>query len=176
MEGDVVVRTFLGDLSFRDLTGVLEASSAEGTIEAYGLTGSARLRTGDGELWVGNSSAVLELETVRGEIQLDEIDSPRISATSTGGEIDFSGSFREGGAYSFFSHGGDIHLRLAPPVNFKASVLAYEGEIQSDFPIRANGFRSGEVLEFTVGTGGARLVVETFEGTVELQSGSSSIE
>jgi DUF4097 and DUF4098 domain-containing protein YvlB len=172
LDGDVDIRNIQGDLTLRNLGGVVEAYSVEGTIEAYNLTGSARLRTGNDDLQVDASSASLELETMDGEIHLTGIESRRISARSTGGEIDFSGRILEGGEYAFFSHDGDIQLGLVGPVNLDATVLAYEGELESDFPIRASGYRSGESLAFTVGTGGARLVVETFSGEIQLRRGS----
>ena len=168
LEGDVTVRNLRGDISFRNLGGVVEARTVEGTIEAHYLTGSARLRTGDDELRVGSSSAALDLETVDGEIRMDGVDARRVSARTTDGEIEFSGRILEGGEYGFFSHGGDIQLQLAPPVNLDATILAYKGEFESDFPVRASGFRSGEGLEFTVGTGGASLVIETFDGEIRL--------
>ena len=52
-----------------------------------------------------------------------------------------------------------------------AVILSYEGDFESEFPVRAEGFRSGEALEFRVGTGGARLVVESYDGEVRLTGG-----
>ena len=171
LNGNLSIRNFHGDLVFRNLSGVVEAHTVEGSIEAYDLTGSARLRTGDDELLVVNSTAALDLETVDGEIVLKGIDAHRISAKTTEGEIEFVGRIQEGGEYGFFSHGGDIQLRLEPPVNLAATILSYQGEFRSDFPVRANGFRSGEGLAFTIGTGGARLVMETFDGEISLLRG-----
>jgi hypothetical protein len=34
--------------------------------------------------------------------------------------------------------------------------------------VKAKGYRSGEGLEFTLGAGGARLVLETFDGDIRL--------
>ena len=175
LDGDLVVRNLRGDLTFRNLGGTVEAYTVEGSIEAHNLTGSARLRTGDDDLWVRNSSAALNLETVDGEISMEGMDSRRISALTTEGEIEFSGRILEGGDYGFFSHGGDIQLQLSPPVNLDATILAYEGEFESDYPVKASGFHSGEGLEFTLGTGGARLVMETFDGEIRLLRVSSSV-
>lgn len=172
LDGDLIVRNSRGDLVFQNLNGAVEAYTVEGSIDAFGLTGSARLRTGDDDLYVVNSSAAMELETVEGEIVLDGIDAHRVSAKTTEGEIEFSGRIQEGGEYEFYSHSGDIQLWLSPPANLTATILAYQGEFQSDFPVRASGFRSGEPLAFTIGTGGARLVMETFDGEIRLLRGS----
>jgi len=168
VSGDVTIRNLRGDLSFTNLSGSVDAYTAEGSIEAYELTGSAHLQTGDDEILVVLSTAALELETVDGDIQLDGIEARRVSVRTTDGEVEFSGRFLEGGDYGFYSHGGDIQIQLAQPVSLDARVLAYGGEFQSDFPVRARGFHSGESLEFTLGAGGARLVVETFEGEIRL--------
>lgn len=168
LDGDLMVRNLRGDLSFRNLGGMVEAYTVEGGIEADNLTGSARLRTGDDDLWVRSSSATLDLETVDGEIRMEGIDALRVSARATEGDIEFSGRILEGGEYGFFSHGGDIQLSLARQVNLDATILAYEGEFQSDYPVKADRYRSGEGLEFTLGTGGARLVMETFDGEIRL--------
>jgi hypothetical protein len=147
---------------------VVEARSVEGSIEARALTGSASLRTGDDEIRVSASTASLDLETVDGEIELDDVRAPRLSVRSTDGEITFRGSILQGGDYGFFSHGGEITLRILQPASFDASVLSYGGRFESEFPVRTAGFRSGENLSFTVGSGGARIVIETFSGQVSL--------
>jgi hypothetical protein len=146
----------------------VEAFTADGSIEAAGLTGSAHLRAGEDDVRVRSSSAALQVETVDGDIRLEGISAQTISAKTTDGEIEFSGALRAGGDYAFYSHGGDIRLGLAPPVNMDALVLTYEGDFESDFPVRTEGFRSGEGLEFRVGAGGARLVVESYDGEVRL--------
>jgi len=171
LDGDVVVWNQRGDLVFADLAGALEARSVDGSIEARALVGSARLRTGDEEIRVSASTAVLDLESVDGDMELRGIRSERISARSTDGDLTFSGDLLEGGDYGFFSHGGDITLQIVGPAHFEASVLSYSGKFESEFPVRTSGFHSGENLDFTVGSGGARVVVETFSGPVRLMRG-----
>ncbi len=172
LDGEVVVWNQRGDLVFADLAGTLEARSVDGSIEARALVGSARLRTGDEEIRVSASTASLDLESVDGDMELREIRSERISARSTDGDLTFSGDLLEGGDYGFFSHGGDITLQIVGPAHFEASVLSYSGEFESEFPVRTSGFHSGENLDFTVGSGGARVVVETFSGPVRLMRGT----
>jgi hypothetical protein len=172
LDGDVEVWNLRGDLVFAEMGGSLEARSVEGSIEARSLTGSARLRTGDDEIRVSSSTASLDLETVDGDIEMEGVRTSRISAESTDGEIVFSGSLLQGGNYGFFSHGGEISLHILPPASFRAAILSYGGRFESEFPVRAAGFRSGESLEFTVGSGSARIVVETFSGPVRLLEAS----
>jgi hypothetical protein len=168
VDGDVEIRNLKGDLLLSRLGGAVEARSVEGSIEARALSGSARLRTGDDEIRILSSTASLDLTTVDGDIQLDDVRASRISARSTDGEIHFSGPVQPAGTYGFFSHGGGVTLHIPPPADFDASILSYSGRFESEFPVQAARFRSGESMEFTVGSGGARLVVETFSGPVRL--------
>lgn len=167
-EGEVSVRTLDGDILLRDLAGAVEAVSSDGEVEAIGLTGTAILRTGDDDLWVTRSSGSLELETVDGDLILEGLRSSRVRLRTTDGDVAFSGALLKGGEYRFSTHGGDVQLRLEGPVHADARILAYDGELESDFPIRATGYRSGEPLRFVLGDGGARLEVETFDGEVRI--------
>jgi hypothetical protein len=169
LAGDVKIRNLNGDVTLSDLTGTVDVYSTEGEIFASGLTGMARLRSGEDDIEVRNSSADLDVETVEGEIRLEHLESRRISAEGTSGEIEFTGRMVEGGEYKFFTHDGDVYLALVPPVNLDARILTYDGEFTSDFPVRAGGFRSGEGIQFTVGSGGTVLQVETFKGEIRLR-------
>jgi len=166
--GNVEIQNLRGDISLRDLAGEVQASTSEGSIDAWNLSGSARLRSGDDDIWIGDSSGALDLETVDGEIDMEGVRSRRVSARTTEGEITFTGRLEKGGDFGFYSHGGSIELNLLPPVNLDVSVLAYEGGFESDFPVRSRGFRSGEGMEFRVGEGGGRLVLEAFDGNIGL--------
>lgn len=171
LEAELSIHTLYGDVVLEDLAGVVQVYATDGEVDAVGLTGPARLRTGDADLTVRDSYGSLELETVDGEVHLEGIVSPEVSVRTTDGEIDFEGSFRPGGDYGFFSHGGNITLRLESPLNLEARILAYGGEFGSDFPVRATAFRSGEGMQFTMGSGGSTLTVESFRGDVRFRDG-----
>lgn len=168
LEGSVRIRNLEGDVTLRNLAGAVDVHTLEGSIQASGLSGTARLRTGDDDLWVGSSSADLELETVDGEITLEGVESRRIVLKTTDGEVDFAGRFLPEGEYAFVSHGGDMSFALAPPVDLDVTVVVYDGDFESDFPVRAKGYRSGGEINFSLGRGNGRLVVEAFNGDVEL--------
>jgi len=173
ISGEVTIRSLEGDLFLEGLSGPVEAYAVEGSIEAAELSGSAHLRTGDDDITVLSSTAVLGLESVEGDIDLVGVRAPSVRVQTTDGDVGFTGRFQPGGDYRFFSHSGEIRLSLEPPVNVQAEVLAYEGEFESDFSVRAEGFRSGEGMRFILGEGGATLVVETFDGDIRLLRASS---
>ena len=174
LEGTLRIRSLHSELELEDLRGQTEITMTSGEISARELNGPARLKTGSGDLTVTESAGALNLETVSGDIDLTDLRSPSVSARTTSGEIGFNGRLLPDGEYKFQTHSGDITLGLAEPVNSQVSVLAYEGDFESDFPIRTRGFTSGQEITFTLGSGGARLILQAFGGEISLLRGGSS--
>lgn len=173
LRGEVGIRNLKGDLVLQDLSGNVDASTVEGSIDAVGLGGRAHLTTGDDDITILDSRARLVLESVSGDIELRRSSAPGIEARTTNGEVDFTGRLLPSGFYEFHSHSGDLTFTLDPPVDATVTVLAYEGEFESDFPVMARGFRSGQNLEFTIGDGGARVLLEAFDGEIALRRGGA---
>lgn len=173
LSGGVRVRSLKGDLILQDLSGIVEASTVEGSIDASGLGGTARLKTGNDDITIVESRAELYLESVSGDIDLRRSAAPGIEARTTDGDVDFSGRLSPDGAYGFHTHSGELTVTLDPPVDADVTVLAYEGDFRSDFPVRTRGFRTGQNLVFTIGAGGARVVLEAFDGEVTLRRAGS---
>lgn len=168
LNGRVSISNLEGDLTLQDLGGEVTVSSTEGTIEAYRLTGVARLRSGDDDLRLVDCSASLDLETVDGDIEMDGIRATRVSARTTEGDIELRGRIAQGAQVDLHSHDGDLSVFLEPPVHLDVTVLAYRGSFESDFPVKARGFKSGQPMEFSLGDGGASLILEAFDGEIRL--------
>ncbi|MGW8268527.1 MAG: DUF4097 family beta strand repeat-containing protein, partial [Longimicrobiales bacterium] len=173
LSGEVRIRNLKGDLVLRELSGNVDASTVEGSIDAVGLGGRARLTTGNDDITVLDARAQLVIESVSGDVEIRRSSAPGIEVRTTDGDVDFTGRFLPAGVYEFRSHSGDLTFTLEAPVNAKVTVLAYEGEFESDFPVRTDGFRSGQNLDFTIGEGGARVLLEAFDGEVTLRRGGA---
>ncbi len=173
IRGKVLIRNLEGDIILRDLSGEIEASTVEGSIDARNLRGTASLKTGDDDITILESSADLELESVEGDIELIRSTTRKLEARTTEGDVEFTGRLLAEGVYAFHSHGGELTLNLEPPVDADVTVLVYEGEFESDFPIRAAGYRSGQDLRFVIGEGGAQVLLNAFDGEVRLRRAGS---
>ncbi len=173
LRSHVRIRALKGDLELADIAGTIEASTVEGSIDAVALEGYARLKTGHDDISIEACGADLVLETVSGDISLSAVVAQDIEARTTDGDVDFQGRFLPGGTYAFRSHGGELGLVLEPPVDADVTVLVYEGEFDSDFPIRTKSFHSGKDLQFTIGEGGSQVLLEAFDGEVTLRRGNS---
>lgn len=175
--GAVTIRNLKGAIVLSELSGRVDASSLEGSIDGRSLSGVARLKTGDDDITILDSTADLELETVSGDLELRGSGARNVQVRTTDGDVDLTGRLLLTGNYEFHSHGGELTLTLEPPVNADVTVLVYQGEFESDFPIRAQGFRSGEDIRFSIGEGGARVLLDAFDGEVRLRrAGAGRLE
>jgi DUF4097 and DUF4098 domain-containing protein YvlB len=125
---------------------------------------------------VENVSGTVEVESVSGEIVLSRITSKSVRGVTVSGEIDFDGSIAPDGRYELNSHSGDVRVSLPDNVNALVSVSTFSGEIDSDFPLTLEpGDRrpQHQQFQFRIGSGGARIQLESFSGDIYLDRGSS---
>ena len=153
--GRVEVSSISGDVVVRAVKGTLEANAVTGTVEASDVEGDIRLGSTSGDLLVRNA---------RGR---------NVELSTTSGDVSYAGTVDADGRYEFQSHSGTIDVAIPPGTNARFSVETYSGEIDSDFPITLQpGDRTRNRprrFEFSVGTGGPRIIAESFSGDVEIR-------
>lgn len=170
-KGEVSISTVEGSIAVEGGMGYVTLESVEGNIELLGATGRLSVSTVDGEVVIRGASGDLKASTVDGNISLDAIDSANLEANTVDGNISFSGPIRAGGRYRLSSHDGDVSV-TTPPINAEVSVSTFSGEFESDYPVTLKGTARGR-MSFTLGSGGARLELESFDGVVSLRKSSN---
>ncbi len=116
--------------------------------------------------WKGDLFA----ETVNGSVTLHTVESTSVEVGTMGGDIRWDGTMSARGRYLFATHDGDIDVTLAARDNAAVSVRTFEGRFRSTFPVGIPERTSRRSrFNFVLGTGGARLDVETFRGTISLR-------
>ena len=162
--GDVHVEDAARRVELTSVSGDVTGKQLKGNVEANSVSGSVELDGVEGELHTGTTS---------GDITLSGVMSRDIEASTTSGDVTYAGDITSEGRYEFHSHSGTIQLTIPPSTNAKFSVETFSGELDSDFPITLQpGDRSSRRprrFEFTVGSGGARVIAETFSGDLEIR-------
>jgi Toastrack DUF4097 len=167
---EIEVQTTEGRITVNGGSGRVSLSSVEGDVELTGASGRISVSAVDGSVTLRGARGDLRIDAIDGAILLEDIDAQSVEANTVDGGIEFSGPIREGGRYRLSSHDGDVTV-TAPSINAAVSVSTYEGDFVSDFPITITGTRSRKRLDFTLGSGSARLELESFDGTVTLRKG-----
>jgi DUF4097 and DUF4098 domain-containing protein YvlB len=101
-------------------------------------------------------------------VTMSGIRSASTRATTMNGDIEYDGTIRDNGRYVFSTHNGDLAVSVPPNANTTVSVSTYHGEFESDFPVRLTGTGQDRQFTFTLGSGSARIELESFNGEIRL--------
>ncbi|MGD0483929.1 MAG: DUF4097 family beta strand repeat-containing protein [Gemmatimonadales bacterium] len=148
-----------------------DGSMVSGNVEVAGLTARVEVNSVSGDVAVRNVHGDVSAHSVSGRATLEGVDGQGVDANTVSGDVEFGGPVHQGGRYAFRSVSGELTLHVDGALNARVSVRTVSGEIDSDFPVTlAGGGRFGRRnLDFTVGTGDARLELSTVSGDFHLK-------
>jgi len=167
--GDVSVETVRGDVSVRGGNGAISLSSVQGSITLERARGRIRVSAVNDDIRVSDTTGDIVAEGVNGSIVLQGIESNSVEASTVNGSLSYDGTIRDGGRYRLTTHNGRIALGVPDRTNATFSVATFNGEIDSALPLSITQVRRGERFTFTLGSGSARVDLESFNGTIQLR-------
>jgi DUF4097 and DUF4098 domain-containing protein YvlB len=127
------------------------------------------------DVTVDGAVGQLAIEAVNGEVRLRAIDSDNVDVNTVNGDITYDGPIRPRGRYHFVTHNGDLTVAAQGGVDAVVGVSTFQGDFESDFPVVLSPGSKHRQMTFTLGTGSARIDLESFQGTIRLtRSGSTS--
>lgn len=168
VERDVIVETVDGDIRLRGGTEVVTLHTVEGDIEVRDVSGRVELHSMDGDVAVAGVDGDVSVNTVDGDVRLRGVASSNVKAQTVDGDILFTGELRPSGIYRLSTHDGDVYVTVPENSGAVVSVATWGGEFSASFPIAWQGRRDGKRMEFTIGNGGARLELQSFDGEIRL--------
>lgn len=184
----VWLKTGSATMEVSGVIGGLDLNVVGGAITVHGNPRELRAESMDGNIVVNGSPEWLRVKTATGDITLQggqDLGASTISGTirSTGGEVERAKLEATSGAISFATglarnasveletHSGPIDLYLLPNANSDIDAATITGAINNELttrrPTPGNEGR-GMTLSTGTGMGGARVVVRSFKGTVQL--------
>lgn len=158
--GDIQVEGGSGLISLRSIQGEISLRGASGRIEAVSVNEDVTLTDIEGDVYV---------EATNGDISLLGVRSGSTRATTVNGDIVYDGTVRPNGHYVFATHNGDVGVSVPEGADATVSVSTYHGEFSSDFPVRLTGTTRDRQFNFTLGSGSARVELESFNGEITLR-------
>lgn len=167
IRGRLEVSNVSGDIVIED-AGAVDARSIEGEIVVIGATGGVSATSQADDVTLRGVTGPVSVHSGDGDIELDDIRSESVRAETQDGDIDFSGTISNRGEYGFFVHDGDATIAIPSSSHAQVSVSTFDGDFESEFPVRLERFTGGREFEFTVGEGTARLQIQVFDGEIRL--------
>lgn len=161
VEGDLRATDIAGDLALRTVDGDIEIDVVGGSVEAYTVDGRVRMREVGGE----RASA----ESMDGDLILDGVDALEVSATTVDGDVHYRGPLARGSDVRLVTHDGDVIAIVPTGASADVEVATFDGEFVPGFPVRVGRVQAGQPLRFRMGSGGARLDMQVFDGDIQLR-------
>ena len=152
-----------GNVTLRSVEGIIVVDKASGRVQATGVNEGIRITNVTGEITA---------ETTNGDIFIDNAQTSNLEAYTVNGEVTFNGTIRDNGAYRLGTHNGDIRVGLGGANNATVFVRTFQGDFAADFPVQlpeGQNPRSGSKrFNFTLGSGSARIELQSFGGDIVL--------
>lgn len=164
----VTVETVEGDIRLAGGSEVVTLHTVEGDIEVRDASGRIELHSMDGDTRLAGVSGDISVNTVDGDVRLEGVASSNVKAQTVDGDILFAGELRPSGVYRLSTHDGDLYVAVPENAGAVVSIATWAGEFGASFPIAWEGRRDGKRMEFTIGHGGARLELQSFDGEIRL--------
>lgn len=158
VQGDVTLLGGSGNISLRSVHGSVTLEKASGRIDLHSVNDDVKATDVSGDLSV---------ETVNGDVKLRGIQSSNTEATTVNGDVTYDGTIKDGGRYVFSTHDGDVRVAVPERANVTVSVSTFNGDFTACFPVQVTG-KAGHRFSFTIGSGSARLELESFTGDITL--------
>lgn len=168
-EADVTVETVGGDVVVEGGAGRVSVNTVQGRVTVRGARGRVDVWTVNESIQLDGIDGEVSAETTNGAITMRGIRSSNARAATVNGSVTFDGSIRDNGRYAFTTHNGAITVTVPERANATVSAAAYHGSFESDFPVRLTGTSRDRHYNFTLGSGTARVELESFNGNIRLR-------
>ncbi|HET9949102.1 MAG TPA: DUF4097 family beta strand repeat-containing protein [Longimicrobiales bacterium] len=168
VDGDVRVGTIDGDVRVDDAGGFVEVRTIRGDVFVTNARGGVRASSQGDDVTIRGAEGPIEAHSGDGDVLLEDVRSASVRVEAQDGDVTFEGAIQPGGSYGFFVHDGDAVLALPAGTDARVSVSTFDGDFQSEFPVRLDRFSSGRAFEFVLGSGSAQIQIEVFDGEIHL--------
>jgi len=171
-QAEVTVETVHGNAKVTGGNGAVSLRSVEGVITVDKASGRVQANSVNEGIRITNSSGEINAETTNGNIFIDNATTSNLEAFTVNGEVTFNGTIRDSGVYKLGTHNGDIRVGLGGANNATIFVRTFQGDFAADFPVQlpeGQNARSGSKrFNFTLGSGSARIELQSFGGDIVL--------
>lgn len=174
--GPVEATTFNGDITLADAADRVDVRTFNGDISLTNVAGRLSVAASNGDVQLRDIRGEVQVGTLSGDIELTGITSSSVNAKTMSGRIGYDGTIERTGDYSFNAFSGEIDIAIPRDAGASLTVSTFSGSIDSpDFPLTLKpGTRSreskGQSMTFDLGTGGARISLESFSGEITIRA------
>ena len=167
-QANIVAESTEGDITVTGGSGEISIASVEGVVRVSGARGRVDVRAGEGDVDLRDIVGEIDAESIDGNITISSAQSRRVNAGTIDGDVSYFGTIAEGGRYDLSTHDGDIILSVPANASADVTVANFDGGFETNFPVVLRESQRKR-LRFTLGSGGAQVRLEAFDGDVFLR-------
>jgi DUF4097 and DUF4098 domain-containing protein YvlB len=173
VRGEQKLQSVSGEVETQAFDAAVTATAVSGEVTVSGNGGKAEVSTENvsGTTTVGGVRGNFHGEVVSGELRATIAAAERIELNSVSGDIDVNAELTPTSRVDMESVSGTLTLRLKPPVNADFDIESFSGDIENCFGQKARDtskYTPGSELNFTQGSGGARVEMQTLSGEISI--------
>ena len=178
VKGSLTAENVNAGITVTGASGPVEVETVNGAVAVTGPSTRVRAESVNGPVEVRGGSGSVEASTVNGRLVVSGGTFERAVLETVNGAIRFEGALAPAAVLDVETVGGDVELVLAEGVSAQFSVYTFNGEVVNELGpavVRHEGRRrkhdhdDEKELSFTIGSGGAKVRIETLNGTVYLR-------
>ena len=171
--GEQSLESVSGEVRTQAFDAPVRATSVSGEVTVTGNGGKAGVTTEN----VSGTSTVTGIrgnyhgEVVSGEINAVIAGAQQLELSSVSGDISLQAELTPTARVEMGSVSGVITLKIKAPVNADFDIESFSGDIENCFGQKARDtskYAPGSELNFTQGSGGARVEIETLSGEISV--------
>jgi DUF4097 and DUF4098 domain-containing protein YvlB len=182
VSADITVSGVRGPQRLESVSGTVQTQAYDEPVSLHSVSGDVILAGTGGKATastenVSGSTTVTgirgsyEAEAVSGDISAAIAAAERLSADSVSGDIRIQAELAATARVEMESISGRISLTMKPPVNAEFDLESFSGNIENCFGKQARDtskYSPGSELNFTQGSGGARVEIQTLSGRINV--------
>lgn len=177
VKGDLTARSFSGEVVVESVGGLADVAATNGDLRVHNAGGDVRANSATGDIEIRCAKGRAEASSASGSITLIGV-SGDVEASTASGEAIFKGPIKSGGNYRLKSLSGEVSMTIQPdPPGFTATLTTYNGDLQTDFPLKVEAPLQGPVnrrITGRFGDGQTKIALDSFSGTVKIAKGAAA--
>jgi DUF4097 and DUF4098 domain-containing protein YvlB len=167
LTGTAAIENVEGAIVIRGVSGDVSVESVSGSVTLDQVRGNMNVTTVNEAIRITGSRGSIEAGTVNGSVVMRNVDAADVEASTINGLVEYIGTVHDNGRYFLGAHNGEITMGIPERANARVAVATHNGRVESAFAVRVGGTGNRE-FDFTVGSGSARIELESYNGTINL--------
>ena len=171
LAGSADLQAVSGKITVADRPSSLEVESVSGGVTVAFAPDRSDLEAVSGDIEIADGTGNLEVSNVSGDIAVKGGQLDGASVETVSGAIHWDAAIAGRGPFDMESMSGSVALTVPASVAADFEVSTFSGNISSDLgpaPERTSKYAPGRELKFTAGSGGPRVSLSSFSGSVKI--------